>query len=174
MQVIKSSANRLRLAVQSLQFKPHWCLYFCSYAASTTLKTRRAPRVPKPEPYLVILKIVIKPFPGHASLLLVFSALITSDQILHSLTLDSIDYCRFILCCVRYDNTCVKTSSPCDSPDKQERWACIWPWLDLTWGKRQVRGDIWVTPHSTCKAQSRTGSGPHLKSVENVVVPAEL
>lgn len=114
-----------------------------------------------------------KPFPGHASLLLVFSALITSDQILHSLTLESIDYCRFILC-VRYDNTCVQTSSPCDSPDKQERWACIRPRLDLTRGKRQVRGDIWVTPHNTCKAQTRTGSGPHLKSVENVVVPAEL
>lgn len=97
-----------------------------------------------------------KPFPGHASLLLIFSALITSDQILHSLTLDSIDYCRFILC-VRYDNACVQTSSPCDSPDKQERWACIRPRLDLTRGKRQVRGDIWVTPHNTCKAQTRTG-----------------
>lgn len=96
-----------------------------------------------------------------------------SHQILHSLTLDNIDYCRFILF-VRYDNTCVQTSSPCDSPDKQERWACIRPRLDLTRGKRQVRGDIWVTPHNTCKAQTRTGSGPHLKSVENVVVPAEL
>lgn len=52
--------------------------------------------------------------------------------------------------------------------------ACIRPRLDLTRGKRQVRGDIWVTPHNTCKAQTRTGSGPHLKSVENVVVPAEL
>lgn len=133
--------------------------------------------MPKPEPYLVILKILIqshsKTFSWPRFTASSFSALITSDQILHSLTLDSIDYCRFILC-VRYDNTCVQTSSPCDSPDKQERWACIRPRLDLTRGKRQVRGDIWVTPHNTCKAQTRTGSGPHLKSVENVVVPAEL
>lgn len=133
--------------------------------------------MPKPEPYLVILKILIqshsKTFSWPRFTASTFSALITSDQILHSLTLDSIDYCRFILC-VRYDNTCVQTSSPCDSPDKQERWACIRPRLDLTRGKRQVRGDIWVTPHNTCKAQTRTGSGPHLKSVENVVVLAEL